>query len=500
MKRSIEQRLTQSTSLAGVGLLVLLGGSVYLGVRAALVEQLDRALFEEARLIAGMVEVGTAGFELDFADLDREDLPRAGQPSFIQLWLPNVTVLYKSRGLGTHDLPLELPGSRKPVYQWDDHASWGRLRTVQLAFRPLSEISGSDDADSDRKQTDADDEEAVSEMDADPSGSSADGSGRPPRLVLSLARSGNSVAAVLSRLGLLLGVAGVLLGGAAAALSRTLTRAGLRPLREFASRIASLDERKLSSRLDTASSPTEVAPVGERLNEFLDRLQQSFERERAFSADIAHELRTPLTGLRSTVDVALRRQREPEQYRLSLKEVQDAAIRLQSLVDRLLWLVRLDAESVELEVQPVELRSLLQQTWIPLEPGALKRRLQVEWHVPDEVEVVSDPMLVQIALRNVLENAVAYADEGGRVEVRVERRGDSAVVDVSNTGSLVRQEDVPILLRRFVRGDEARTPLGAKCGLGLALVDKIAEALGHLTEIRTQPGGSFEVSLSIPAG
>jgi signal transduction histidine kinase len=121
----------------------------------------------------------------------------------------------------------------------------------------------------------------------------------------------------------------------------------------------------------------------------------------------------------------------------------------------------------------------------------------VQWNAPEELWVVTDPMLAGIALRNVLENAVAYADEGGDVRVRISRHGERASVEIGNSGSLVRQEDVPGLLRRFARGDQARTPVGSRCGLGLALVDRIAGVLGHLVEIRTHPGGSFEVTISM---
>jgi signal transduction histidine kinase len=108
-------------------------------------------------------------------------------------------------------------------------------------------------------------------------------------------------------------------------------------------------------------------------------------------------------------------------------------------------------------------------------------------------------MLAGIALRNVLENAVAYADEGGALDVRVARRANRVVVEVENSGSHVRQEDVPNLLRRFTRGDAARTPVGSRCGLGLALVDRIGRALDHPVEIRTRPGETFALSLSMAA-
>jgi signal transduction histidine kinase len=490
VRPSIRRQVVVSSLVTTVGLLSMMGAVVVLGLRFVLVRQLDRALREEAALVRAMVEIDEEGIQLDFDGLEREEA--AGGGLFLEVWDSGGEVLHRSSNLGRRDLPA--PGDDgEPRFQWVDLPPAGRVRCVGLVFSPRVD-AGAEDEEERAGDAGRGDEGDVGGEAASPS---EPGDVSEVRIGIALARNDDAVQEVLSGVVLLLGACGLVLGAGAVGLSLGVARRGLRPLREFAARIAELGDRPLSSRLDVGTAPEEVAPVGERVNELLDRVEQTLERERAFSADVAHELRTPLAGLRATIDVALREAASPRGHREALADMQEATQRLQALVDRLLWLVRLDAGAVAIEAQPTDLTALLQETWSPLRGEAEARRLDVHWDSPGEVWVVTDPMLAGIALRNLLENAVAYADEGGRLHVRVAREGTRAEVRIENTGSRVRQEDVPGLLRRFARGDQARTPVGSRCGLGLALVDRIAGVLGHLVEIRSRPGGAFEVTFSM---
>jgi signal transduction histidine kinase len=473
MIRSIRRRVALSAFVSSTALLAMLGVTVYFGVRFALVRQLDRSLLEEIRLLAALVDFKGGEIDLGFEALDHAGAPQSEDAAYLQAWDSDGVELYRSLNL-EQDLPRSFSQGIEPSFGWAT-SSTGRLRCVGVHFQPIVDLDADEEGD-----------EATSVFPL-----------VVPDVHLVLGRRDDRVTRILSDLLVLLVVSGALLSAGAVLLSLSLAREGLRPLRRFAEQIARIDDRSLDSRLDLARAPSEVAPVGERLNELLDRLAATIERERGFSADIAHELRTPLASLRSTVDVALRRPRDAESDREAFEDARQATRRLQALVDRLLWLVRLEAGAVEIDVQPTELAPLLAETWRPLEQNAMARRLRVEWNVPEGLQVASDPLLAGIVLRNLLENAVAYADEGGRIEVRAARNGDQAAIEVTNSGSKVDQEEVAGLLRRFTRGDQARTLVGSRCGLGLALVETITKALGHGVEIRTSRGGAFTVSLSM---
>jgi two-component system OmpR family sensor kinase len=475
---SIRRRIALASLASSIGILAVVSVVVYIGVRFVLVRQFDRGLLEEARLISGMIEFKAGDIEVDIVRTTPEGALTGIDP-FVEVWHEDGTILHRSKNLRSVDLTSASGTDTAPDFGWADVGSY-RVRYICAEFMPA--------VDSDVELTEA----GIAAVIA--SGKSLD----VPRIRIAIGRYDDPITDVLSDLLILLGVSGALLSAGAFVVSLGIANEGLRPLREFASGIARIDDRSLSSRLDMARAPSEVMSVGQRLNELLDRVEAALERERAFSADIAHELRTPLAGIRSALDVALRRPREMALDREALEDVRGAASRLQTLVDRLMWLVRLDAGAVEVERQATELAPLVRETWLPLEADAAARELSVEWSVPEGLEVHSDPVLAGIILRNVLENAVAYTDEKGRIAVRAVPRGDQVAFEVSNTGSLLSQEQVPHLLRRFTRGDTARSVVGSRCGLGLPLVEKIAGVLGHPLDVRTQPGGEFTVGVTMP--
>jgi signal transduction histidine kinase len=104
-----------------------------------------------------------------------------------------------------------------------------------------------------------------------------------------------------------------------------------------------------------------------------------------------------------------------------------------------------------------------------------------------------------MALRNIFENAVTYADESGSVVVETGQGEGPVEIRIVNSGSRLSQEDVEHAFERFWRGDAARTAAGTRCGLGLSLVRKIVSVLGGSVNIKSSPGGEFEITISIPA-
>jgi signal transduction histidine kinase len=314
---------------------------------------------------------------------------------------------------------------------------------------------------------------------------------------LVLARETTSLDAMLFRLRALIALVTLIAGSAAAVVLGYVIRGSLRPLERLAGRIAQLDDGNLSRRVDLERPPQEIHAVVNQLNSLLERLEVAFERERTFSADIAHEFRTPLAGLRSTMEVAISQPRDGAEYEETLHESLQIVQRLQFLVERLLYLCRLDAGRVETEETLVDLGELVQTAWSPLAETAAERKLDVRWALPEGVTVATDPMLLEVAMRNLLENAVAHANESGYVSVEITDAGDSAHLFIANSGSTVSQDRVPELLARFTRADESRNETGRHVGLGLALVNRIATILRASLDVAAQSGGEFRVTLTL---
>ena len=236
-----------------------------------------------------------------------------------------------------------------------------------------------------------------------------------------------------------------------------------------------------------------------QLNELFVRLGDAFERERAFSAEVAHELRTPLAGLRSILDVALGRPRQIMEYQEALSESRSIAVQLQSLVENLLSLARLESGAERLEFSSIDVEQLLKTVWCAFAGEAGRRHLQVQWAAETKLFVIAEQAHLSLLIRNLFSNAVDYANEGGLIQIKAEQRGDVIAISIANSGSKVPLEQADRVFQRFWRGDEARSDTGVHFGLGLSLAKKITGAMRGSIRVNTELGGEFKVMALLPA-
>jgi two-component system heavy metal sensor histidine kinase CusS len=252
---------------------------------------------------------------------------------------------------------------------------------------------------------------------------------------------------------------------------------GLRPLRAAASEIASIDDRTLSRRV-SEDAPHELEPVVRQINGMLDRIEGAFERERGFIANAAHELRTPLAGLRSRMEVSLRRPREPEAYRQALSEGLEAIESLQRLVESLMELARLESGRRRLRFEEVDVAAVVRAQWAEVEDTARGRGLRFDDRLGESTQVETDAVLVGRVAANLLANAAEYAPGGGVVEAGLDRSVAGVRLWVSNEADGLDEASSERLFVPFWRGDASRSATGRHAGLGLSIVRRCAEALG----------------------
>jgi signal transduction histidine kinase len=283
------------------------------------------------------------------------------------------------------------------------------------------------------------------------------------------------------------------LGASAAALAAVSL--GLRSTRALAAEIADLDAARLDRALIARGLPDEIVPVVAKINELLARVRESLAREKRFTADVSHELRTPLAALRTTLDVTASRERSPAEYRAAIDQANVVAQQMQALCENLLSLARLDAGPVAVRPTDVALRALVQSCWHLFEGRARARGLRFENEVDAGARVATDPDQLRVIVSNLLSNATAYTAPGGTIRAR--GNGDPrALLEVHDSGPAIPPEILPHIFERFFRGDAMRSD-GVHCGIGLALVRGVADALGlRVTADNTNDGGvSFTVSL-----
>ena len=437
------------------------------GVRGVLLDDLDRSLRERGRWVMSTVELTEEGLELGFVELEMGDFGPAGGRSFLEVWRTDAGSLYRSPSLAALELARPHINVGNEELGFERMPDGRRLRTYHGRF--VSRVDP--------------------ELEQPPPA---------PVIELSLGRDLAGIDRLMGRLHVLFAVVGLAAALFALLILNGIVGHSLRPLDRLATEIDALRADDLTRPVGTTDAPHELRPVVRRLNELLDRLRAAFERERTFSADIAHELRTPLAGLRTSLEVELSRPRVAERYEDALREALAMTLRMQDLVHTLLQLARLDAGLVAAESAPTDVATLTRACLAPMLPRATARRLSLQPSFADTTPVQTDPVLLGTAIRNLLDNAISHADEGGRVSVEVLAGADRVILRVANTGATVRQAEVPHLFARFVRGDRARAADGGHHGLGLSLVQRIAESLGCTVDVRSDPGGEFVCTLEVP--
>ena len=246
----------------------------------------------------------------------------------------------------------------------------------------------------------------------------------------------------------------------------------LRPLRATAASIAAKTPGDLAL-VDTAGQPREVLPIVAALNGVLGRLDAALQSERRFTADAAHELRTPLAGLH--MHVQLLQRQHPDLVEPFQKLRTDIA-RVTALVDSLLTLARLDPLAHEQLVrQEVALRPLAERLLATHAREAARRGIAMTLQ-GDLQSVRADPQLLEIVLRNLLDNALRYCPDGSRIEIEARRVGTGARIVVRDDGPGVDEASRRRLSERFFRVLGTAQP---GSGLGLSIVRRIADLHGY---------------------
>ena len=267
------------------------------------------------------------------------------------------------------------------------------------------------------------------------------------------------------------------------------SRSALSPVEELRRHAERITRSHLSERVPLPPGG-ELRDLACTFNEMLDRIEQGVEDLRHMAADAAHELRTPLANLRAEVESSIQEGRTPEERHRALASVGEEVARMTRIVSDLYTLAQLDSRRHVLERRRVELRPILEEARDTWEPAARERAIEITLDGGDAA-VQGDAAALHRIFMNLVENAVKYNREGGRILLNVDHRDGLARVLVTDTGPGIPTEDLPKLFRRFYRADPARSRDSGGTGLGLALVKSYVDALGGTIAVRsTSPQGT----------
>ena len=246
---------------------------------------------------------------------------------------------------------------------------------------------------------------------------------------------------------------------------------GLRPLKHLRERIESRREADLSP-IVAARVPEELQPLTDAFNAMLARMQNNMDVQRRFIADAAHQMRTPLTGLKMQAQLAMR-ESDPRQLRYALENISTSVDRASHLVNQLLAMARAEtSEHSKQELAAVDLDQLLREvveTWVE---RSRARRIDLGYEAAGPAPILGDAFLLREMINNLLDNALRYTPEAGRVTARVAVEGDFVALEIEDSGIGISEEEATKVFDRFYRVEGTGIE---GSGLGLAIVREIAE-------------------------
>lgn len=276
-----------------------------------------------------------------------------------------------------------------------------------------------------------------------------------------------------------------------------LARKSLAPIALMGEQTRRITAEKLSARLDVANPRDEAGRLATTINELLGRLDTAFKEQQRFVADASHELRTPLAVLRGEAEVALGQERDSREYKESLMLIKDEAERLTRIVENLFLLARQPVDASGSLKEPVLLNDVVADCTRAARVLANQKGLRLDVEGSSPVTVNGNYEMLQRMLLNLLDNAVKYTAEGGRICVKLGLRYHQARISVSDTGLGIPAEDQSRIFDRFYRVDKARSRALGGAGLGLSIARTVVEAHGGTISVESAlgRGSTFQVKL-----
>jgi heavy metal sensor kinase len=275
-----------------------------------------------------------------------------------------------------------------------------------------------------------------------------------------------------------------------------LSSRALRPVDAITKVASAITLRNLSQRIALPNTGDELQRMAETWNQVLERLEGSVKRIRQFTSDASHELRTPLALIRATAELALRKEREAEEYRTSLRQIEEEAGRMTELTESLLTLARADGDSLGLTMKPTDLAEVAHSVAIQNAPIAEQRGIALRNGGGGPIEVVADPLGIRRLLLILVDNALRHTPPGGTVTITASGDRDGATLSVEDTGEGIPADALPHVFERFYRADAARGS-GSGFGLGLSIAQAIAQAHGSSLDVKSSPNAGTRFSMRL---
>jgi heavy metal sensor kinase len=424
------------------------------GLRWTLLTELDKALAEDVKEVQLTVERYYPNKDLIGEELDRKAESHKDRGWYVRIFLADSTLFWQSDSA---------PELHMPMVKAMQHGPYNR-GSYRLLQRPIP-------------------------------------AGRAPAMVVRVGATRYAVDDDIWRMTKMILMAFAFILVVAPLSGYWLAGRATRPLATILQTTARLHPDNLSERLPLRGSGDELDRLSATINSMLDRLAAHLEQQRLFVANAAHELRSPLAAMRTSVEVALQRDRSDAEYRDLLADLVEQCAALSSLINHLLLLAEGDAGLLHADGE-VRLDHLATAAVDMFQGIAEQRGLELRARVFEPARVRGNSVHWREVIHNLIDNALKFTPAGGSVtvEVNAPSQAEQVQLRVRDTGTGIAPEDLPNVFERFYRADKSRqrAELGGGTGLGLSICQSIVKAYGGNIAVASTVGKGTTFTVSVP--
>ncbi len=288
------------------------------------------------------------------------------------------------------------------------------------------------------------------------------------------------------------------------ALAVVLVMAGLisrivtRPVAELSAGIERMSKGDYRHRVHVPGRG-EMAQLAAAFNQMSEQVHNLDEARNQFVSNASHELKTPLATMKILVESMIYQDDMPGELRQEfLTDINKEIDRLSSVVGDLLTLVHIDSHKLRLRREMMVFAETVRDSVKRLQPLAKKRGQEIVVQIGDSCEMFADPGKLSQVCYNIIENGIKYTPDGGKITVKLQRMGRDAVLEISDTGVGIPQEDLAHVFDRFYRVDKARSRDTGGTGLGLSIVQQIIRLHAGSVTVQSEPGKGTTFTVQLP--
>lgn len=272
---------------------------------------------------------------------------------------------------------------------------------------------------------------------------------------------------------------------------------GIQPVHELIRSASAISDANIETRLSLPPRKDELYELARTINDLLARIETSMIRQRQFTSDASHEIRTPLAAIRGTLEVLIRRRREPGAYEEKIKDIIGQVDRINELLEQLLHLARIESGAAIAHKENIQLSSLLGVLIEKWAKTAASKGITLANHVPAETVILADKLFMELIVDNLISNAIKYGKPNGHVRLAWDDSRKALLVQDDGVG--MSAGDLAQVFNRFYRADASRSSAIKGSGLGLSIVKKLCALQAIQLSVESQPGLGTTFSLSFSA-